>query len=78
MKVKKFLNNIVQEELEPIRQKRKEYEKDIPEVYQILKRGSEAAREVAAQTLSEVKSAMKINYFDDSELIRIQSEKYGQ
>ena len=78
VKVKKFLNNIVQEELEPIRQKRKEYEKDIPEVYQILKRGSEAAREVAAQTLSEVKSAMKINYFDDSELIRIQSEKYGQ
>ena len=78
VKVKKFLNNIVQEELEPIRQKRKEYEKDIPEVYQILKKGSEAAREVAAQTLSEVKSAMKINYFDDSELIRIQSEKYGQ
>ena len=78
VKVKKFLNNIVQEELEPIRQRRKEYEKDIPEVYQILKRGSEAAREVAAQTLSEVKSAMKINYFEDSELIRIQSEKYGQ
>lgn len=78
VKVKKFLNNIVQEELEPIRQRRKEYEKDIPEVYQILKRGSEAAREVAAQTLSEVKSAMKINYFQDSELIRIQSEKYGQ
>ncbi len=78
VKVKKFLNNIVQEELEPIRQRRKEYERDIPEVYQILKRGSEAAREVAAQTLSEVKSAMKINYFEDSELIRIQSEKYGQ
>ncbi len=78
VKVKKFLNNIVQEELEPIRQRRKEYEKDIPEVYQILKRGSEAAREVAAQTLSEVKSAMKINYFEDRELIRIQSEKYGQ
>ena len=78
VKVKKFLNNIVQEELEPIRQRRKEYEKNIPEVYQILKRGSEAAREVAAQTLSEVKSAMKINYFEDSELIRIQSEKYGQ
>lgn len=78
VKVKKFLNNIVQEELDPIRQRRKEYEKDIPEVYQILKRGSEAAREVAAQTLNEVKSAMKINYFEDSELIRIQSEKYGQ
>lgn len=78
VKVKKFLNNIVQEELEPIRQRRKEYEKNIPEVYQILKRGSEAAREVAAQTLNEVKSAMKINYFEDRELIRIQSEKYGQ
>ena len=78
VKVKKFLNNIVQEELESIRQRRKEYEKDIPEVYQILKRGSEAAREVAAQTLNEVKSAMKINYFEDRELIRIQSEKYGQ
>ena len=76
--MKKFLNNIVQEELEPIRQRRKEYEKDILEVYQILKRGSEAAREVAAQTLNEVKSAMKINYFEDRELIRIQSEKYGQ
>ena len=76
VKVKKFLNNIVQEELEPIRQKRKEYEKDIPEVYQILKRGSEAAREVAAQTLSEVKSAMKINYFGDMDLIREQAARY--
>lgn len=76
VKVKKFLNNIIQEELEPIRQRRKEYEKDIPEIYHILKRGSEAAREVAAQTLSEVKSAMKINYFEDLELIREQAEKY--
>lgn len=76
VKVKKFLNNIIQEELEPIRKRRKEYEKDIPEVYNILRRGTEAAREVAAQTLSEVKSAMKINYFDDVELIKAQSEKY--
>lgn len=76
VKVKKFLNNIVQEELEPIRKRRKEYEKDIPEVYNILRKGTEAAREVAAQTLSEVKSAMKINYFDDVELIKAQSEKY--
>ena len=76
MKVKKFLNNIVQEELEPIRQRRKEYEKDIPEVYNILRKGTEKAREAAAQTLSEVKRAMKINYFDDVELIRAQSEKY--
>lgn len=76
VKVKKFLNNIIQEELEPIRKRRKEYEKDIPEVYNILRKGTEAAREVAAQTLSEVKSAMKINYFDDVELIEAQSEKY--
>ena len=76
VKVKKFLNNIIQEELEPIRKRRKEYEKDIPEVYNILRKCTEAAREVAAQTLSEVKSAMKINYFDDVELIKAQSEKY--
>lgn len=76
VKVKKFLNNIIQEELEPISKRRKEYEKDIPEVYNILRKGTEAAREVAAQTLSEVKSAMKINYFDDVELIKAQSEKY--
>lgn len=76
VKVKKFLNNIIQEELEPIRKRRKEYEKDIPEVYNILRKGTEAAREVAAQTLSEVKSAIKINYFDDVELIKAQSEKY--
>ena len=76
VKVKKFLNNIIQEELEPIRKRRKEYEKDIPEVYNILRKGTEAAREVAAQTLSEVKSSMKINYFDDVELINAQSEKY--
>lgn len=76
VKVKKFLNNVLQEELEPIRNRRAEYEKDIPEIYNILKKGSEEAREVAAQTLSEVKSAMKINYFDDAELIKAQSEKY--
>ena len=76
VKVKKFLNNVLQEELEPIRNRRAEYEKDIPEIYNILKKGSEEAREVAAQTLSEVKSAMRINYFDDAELIKAQSEKY--
>jgi len=76
MKVKKFLNEVMNEEFEPIRKRRKELEKDIPAVYEILKKGSEAAREVAAQTLSEVKSAMRINYFDDVELIRAQSEKY--
>ncbi|MDE6220072.1 MAG: tryptophan--tRNA ligase [Lachnospiraceae bacterium] len=76
VKVKKFLNNIIQEELEPIRERRAAYEKDIPEIYNILKRGSDAAREVAAQTLSEVKQAMKIDYFEDIELIRAQSERY--
>ena len=76
VKVKKFLNNVMQETLEPIRKRRKELEKDIPAVYEILKKGSENAREVAAQTLSEVKSSMKINYFEDEELIRSQASKY--
>ena len=78
VKVKKFLNAVLQEELEPIRARRKEYEKDIPAVYEILRRGSEKARVAAAQTLSEVRAAMKINYFDDMDLIRAQSEKYSQ
>ena len=76
VKVKKFLNNILQEELEPIRTRRKELEKDIPAIFEILKKGTEAAREAAAQTLSEVKNAMRINYFADEELIRAQSEKF--
>lgn len=76
VKVKKFLNAVLQEELEPIRNRRKEYEKDIPAVYKILERGCEKARATAAQTLSDVRAAMKINYFDDMELIRAQSEKY--
>ena len=78
MKVKRFLESVVQEELEPIRQRRKEWEKDIPAVYDILKKGSETAREVAARTLSEVKSAMRINYFEDEELIRAQAAKYEE
>ena len=76
VKVKKFLNQVLQEELEPIRKRRKEFEKDIPEIYRILKEGSDAAREAAAQTLSEVKSAMRINYFEDKELISNQAERY--
>ncbi len=76
VKVKKLLNNIMQETFEPIRQRRKELEKDIPYVYEVLRKGSDVARETAAQTLSEVKNAMRINYFDDKELIRMQSEKY--
>lgn len=77
VKVKKFLINVMQETLEPIRQRRKELEKDIPAVYEVLKKGSDVAREEAAKTLSEVKSAMRINYFEDEELIRAQSAKYG-
>lgn len=76
VKIKKFLNNIMQEELAPIRARRAEFEKDIPAVYEILKNGSEVARKCAAQTMAEVKRAMKINYFEDAELIKSQSEKY--
>ena len=76
VKVKHFLNDVLQEELEPIRNRRKEYEKDIPEIYHILKKGSDEAREVAAQTLSEVKDAMRINYFEDKALIQSQAAKY--
>ncbi len=77
MKVKMFLNSILQEELNPIRARRKELEKDIEEIYRILKKGSDIAREKAAQTLSEVRASMKINYFDDAELIREQAAKYS-
>ena len=77
MKVKRFLNEVLQSILEPIRARRKEYEKDIPAVYDILKRGSEKAERAAAATLSDVKTAMKINYFSDEELIRVQSEKFS-
>ena len=76
VKIKKFLNNVLQEELSPIRARRAEFEKDIPMVYDILRKGSEVARAKAAQTMDEVKRAMQINYFDDAELIRMQSEKY--
>lgn len=78
MKVKKFLNAIMQEELEPIRQKRKEYEKDIPGVFRILQEGSQVAQKRAAQTLAAVKAAMKINYFDDLGLIEEQAKKYSK
>ena len=76
VKVKKFLNAVLQEELEPIRNRRKEFEKDIPAIYEMLKKGSQVAEERAAQTLSEVKNAMKINYFEDEALIREQAERF--
>lgn len=76
VKVKRFLNAVLNEELSPIRARRKEYEKDIAYVYDVLKAGSEKARKVAAQTLDEVKASMRINYFDDEELIKKHIQKY--
>ncbi len=73
---KKFLFNIMEEFLQPIRERRKQYEQDIEGVYAILERGCEVARAKAAQTLEEVKAAMKINYFADKELISEQAAKY--
>lgn len=76
VKVKKFLNSVLQKQLAPIREKRRAYEKDIPAVYEILRQGTKAAYETAQKTLDEVKASMKINYFDDAELIQVQTEKY--
>ena len=78
VKVKKFLNHVMQAELGPIRARRAQWEKDIPTVYEILKKGSQEAEAVAADTLSKVRAAMKINYFDDAALIKEQAEKYGR
>ena len=78
MKLKRFLNSILQEELEPIRERRKEFAKDIPAVYDMLHRGCESARAVAAGTLADVRRAMKINYFDDAELIAEQSRRFAE
>ena len=68
--VKKFLNNVIQEELRPIRESRKEWEKRIPDVYEILREGSERAEKVAAQTLSNVRHSMRIDYFNDQNLLK--------
>lgn len=76
VKIKKFLNNILQKELSPIREKRKNYEQNIPEIFDMLLKGSEDAREVGAETLKKVKSAMGISYFEDVELINKQQQKY--
>lgn len=77
MKCKKLLNNILDRMLQPIRQRRHELEKDIPEIYRILAKGTEEARAVAAQTMDEVRRAMQIDYFNDSELIRQQALKFS-
>ena len=78
MKCKKMLTKVINRMLDPIRQRRHEYEQDIPEIFNILRRGSEAAREAAAQTMDEVRNAMRINYFTDANLIKEQSEKYRE
>ena len=78
VKVKKFLIAILEEELAPIRERRKEWEKKIPEVYALLQKGCENARAVAADTLADVRRAMKINYFEDKELIEEQAKKFAE
>ena len=78
MKCKKFLNNVINNMLEPMRQRRHQWEQDIPGIYEILKKGTEQARETAAQTMNEVRHAMRIDYFNDLDLIRQQSERFAQ
>lgn len=76
--VKKLLYNVLEELLAPIRERRARFEADIPQVYEILRKGSEEARAVAARTLDEVRRAMKINYFDDAQLIAEQAKRYAK
>ena len=77
VKCKKFLTKVLEETLAPIRARRAEYEKDIPGVYEMLRKGCETAREVASATLHEMKDAMRINYFDDAELVELQAREYA-
>ena len=74
---KKLLYNVLNARLEPIRTRREELQKDIPAIYEMLRRGCEEARKVAQQTMDEVRSAMKIDYFNDAELIKEQAKKYN-
>ena len=74
---KKFLFNIMEDILQPIRERRHIYEQNIPQVYEILRKGSEVARAEAARTLADVRKAMRIDYFDDPELIREHTKKYS-
>ena len=78
VKVKRFLIAILEEELAPIRARRKEWEQKIHEVYALLQQGCETARAVAADTLNDVRRAMKINYFEDKELIEEQAKKFAE
>ena len=77
MKCKKFLAAVLQETLEPIRQRRAEFEKDIPAVIDILRRGTEVAREAGAQTMSEVRRAMRLDYFDDDAFTAEQAARFA-
>ena len=76
VKVKKFLNSVMQEELAPIRARRAEYEKKIDQVYEILKSGSETAKQTAAKTLAKVKHAMRIDYFHDPAFLAEQKQRF--
>ena len=76
MKCKKLLNSVINRMLDPIRERRHTFEQDIPEIFNLLKKGSEQARETAAQTMDEVRKAMQIDYFNDATLIQQQAEKY--
>ena len=78
VKCKKFLEKVLNETLEPIRARRLEFQKDIPAIYDMLRRGCEDARAVAADTLADVRRAMKINYFDDEALIAEQANRFAQ
>ena len=78
VKCKNFLNAVMEDVLAPIRARRKEYEKDIPAVYEMLLKGCEIARAQAAITLNDVRKAMKINYFDDAELIAEQAKRFSE
>lgn len=77
VKIKRFLNAVLEEELAPIRERRLELGDQIPDIYEMLRRGSEEARKVAAETLADVKRAMRINYFEDAALIREQAERFA-
>lgn len=78
VKCKKFLEKVLNETLEPIRLRRMEFQKDIPSIYEMLRKGCDDARAVAADTLADVRRAMKINYFDDKELIEEQARRFAQ
>lgn len=77
VKIKRFLNAVLEEELAPIRERRLAFGNRIPEIYEMLRRGSEEAQKVAAETLADVKRAMRINYFEDAALIKEQTERFA-